>query len=356
MAQAGFSWEDEEPITQPNNFTWDEESGNSQGFLNNLVAQLKAAKGSNPLETAGNVADIFNKGIERAGIPSAARGVLQGTQDIIRGVGNLPHDVASIFGYPNAVPSIPEINLPEVQGVNPNVAKGAEMAGEILGSIPALKGYQAFKSAMEGTPYIRRLPEAIRGLLAGAATGSAISPENRTQGAAIGSIGGALEGLPPFTQRGASKHLRKASELVNQRGVGPLNVPTENIEDLRQFLPATLPYRKLMEEAQGKEYGPLFNLQSDVGKQARDYAKSIFSAAERAHGREGLAARDRLLDEIRSGLIEKGHGDIAELMKKGQNQYRRYSEFKPLRNKAALGTLGAIGLGGGYEWLKHLLK
>ena len=126
------------------------------------------------------------------------------------------------------------------------------------------------------------------------------------------------------------------SELLNRKQV---NISPEIIDDLAQFLPKTTPYRKAIEAAKKGDYKDLFNLQSDVGKHAADYAKSLFSAADRAHGREGLAARQRLLDAIHEDLQAKGHHDISKLLKKGQDEYRRYSKFKPYRN--ALGLAAA---------------
>ncbi len=160
--------------------------------------------------------------------------------------------------------------------------------------------------------------------------------------------GGLIKGGPkalrflgdlPLTKKMAAKSLNKAVNLVGERQIGSLNVPNELIEDTRQFLPQTTPYRKLLENAMSKEYKPLFDLQSDVGHQSRDYIKSLFSAAERAHGREGAASRNRLIDAMRQGLHEQGHGDIADLMKHGQNRYRQYIKYRDIRNKVALSLL-----------------
>lgn len=142
--------------------------------------------------------------------------------------------------------------------------------------------------------------------------------------------------IPHLTRRGASKKLRNARELSRNRNIGPIDVNSDIIEDTAQFLPKTSPYKNELENAHYGDYDALFNLQSDLGKHASDYSKSIFSAAERAHGRAGLATRNRLLDEIHAGLKAQGHNDISDLLKQGQNEYRRYMKFKPYRN--ALGV------------------
>lgn len=111
-----------------------------------------------------------------------------------------------------------------------------------------------------------------------------------------------------------------------------VNIPHELIEDAAQFLPKTTPYKNLLKDAQSGDYNSLFRLQSDLGSHASDYAKSLFSAAERAHGRAGMATRKELLKEIHNALKANGHEDVSELLRKGQEEYRRYAKFKPYRN------------------------
>jgi hypothetical protein len=157
-------------------------------------------------------------------------------------------------------------------------------------------------------------------------------------------IGGVrlMEGMPHLTNRGATRNLNTARELANGRNIGNLNVDPALIEDARQFLPNTLPYRNTYDAAQGGDYNNLFRLQSDVGQNASDYAKSLFSAAERSHGRAGLGARNRLLDAIHENLRSQGHEDISDLLRQGQNDYRRYRAFRPYRNILAATALGSV--------------
>lgn len=148
-----------------------------------------------------------------------------------------------------------------------------------------------------------------------------------------------LKAVPHLTRRGASKTLSQAKKLASERNINILNVNPELIEDARQFLPNTLPNRNAVEAAKYGDYKSLFDLQSDVGKNAGSYAKSWFSAAERAHGKEGLAARNRLLDSIHENLQSQGHDDISKLLRQGQNEYRRYMKIKPYRNALATAAL-----------------
>ncbi len=152
-----------------------------------------------------------------------------------------------------------------------------------------------------------------------------------------------LKILPHLTAKGASKNIVKARQLGKTRNMGPLDVNPDLVEDTRQFLPNTTPYRNLIDEAGYGDYNRLFSLQSDLGKHAGGMAKDWFSKANRAHGRAGLEVRGNILNEMKNSMRQQGHGDIADLLTKGQDEYRRYMKFKPYRN--ALGVAaGAYAL------------
>lgn len=154
---------------------------------------------------------------------------------------------------------------------------------------------------------------------------------------------GALDfGLPLVSRHFAAAPLRQASRMAAERNIGPLNISPELIEDARQFLPNTAPYRNMIEEAMGGDYDALFRLQSDLGKHSREYARNPFSAAERAHGRAGHVVRQDLLGAKAEELGRMGHQDIADTQRFGQQQYRRYMQARPyVRGAATLGG-GAI--------------
>ncbi len=141
-----------------------------------------------------------------------------------------------------------------------------------------------------------------------------------------------LSAMPHLTQHGATRKLNRAQRLAEERNIGQMNVNPQLVQDARQFLPNTLPYRNNLTTAGTGDYNSLFRLQSDLGQHASDYAKSLFSAAERQHGRAGLEARARLLDEMHGNLQTQGHHDISNLLREGQNDYRRYIRFRPIRN------------------------
>lgn len=151
-----------------------------------------------------------------------------------------------------------------------------------------------------------------------------------------------LKLLPHLTRRGASKTLVKAREMGKTKNIAPLDVNPDLIEDTRQFLPNTTPYRNLIDEAGYGDYNRLFDLQSDLGKHAGGLSKDWFSKANRAHGRAGLQVRGNILNEMKQSLKQSGHEDIANLLTKGQDEYRRYMKFKPYRN--ALGVAAGAAM------------
>lgn len=253
------------------------------------------------------------------------RDVLVGLTHAGRNLHNLPHDIASgidyvgsgigrAFGakeFQNGQSShladyLPydETNYADVLGqkgpgttVDNIIQKGTEFAPDVIGGINALRG---------------------------------------------------LKLLPHMTRRGASKSLAKARQLGKSKNIAPLEVNPDLIEDTRQFFPNTTPYRNLIDEAGYGDYSRLFDLQSDLGKHAGGLSKDWFSKANRAHGKAGLQVRGNILNEMKQSLRQQGHKDIADLLTKGQDEYRRYMKFKPYRN-----VLGAAA--GAYALPKNVL-
>lgn len=151
-----------------------------------------------------------------------------------------------------------------------------------------------------------------------------------------------LKLLPHLTRKGASKSLAKARAMGKSKNIAPLEVNPDLIEDTRQFFPNTTPYRNLIDEAGYGDYNRLFDLQSDLGKHAGGLSKDWFSKANRAHGKAGLQVRGNILNEMKQSLRQQGHEDIANLLTKGQDEYRRYMKFKPYRN--ALGVAAGAAM------------
>lgn len=257
------------------------------------------------IEKSAPYIEHFNRAVQGTGLPNLSKGFFVGSDKLLRMLMNAtPTGIAPPVNVPS--PGWEEKQIPEV---NPKIQRGAEILGETL---PDLASFET------GKPALTHLGHAFKDL--------------------------------PLTQKMASRSLREAKGLAENREIGSLDVPDELIQDLKQFLPETTPYKKLLERAMNKDYQSLFDLQSDVGKHSRDYIKSLFSAAERAHGREGAAARNRLLDAMREHLSSTGNLDIAELMKHGQNRYRQYMKLRPYRNAALAAPLA------GTPAYKHIKK
>lgn len=146
-------------------------------------------------------------------------------------------------------------------------------------------------------------------------------------------IGGNALGkaMPHLTKRGATKKLRKGEKLASEREIGTLNVDPELIKDAQQFLPNILRNRETLDASHAGDYNSLFKLQSDVGKvsQARmGKIRSLFAPESAIKGEAGLESRRNLLKAIHENLQSQGHHDISDLLKQGQNDYRRYMNFR----------------------------
>jgi len=248
------------------------------------------------------------------------RDVLTGLTHAGRNLHNLPHDIAS----------------------------GADYIGSGIGRALGAKEFQNGQSS-HLADYLPYDPQSYADVFG--QKGQGTTADNLIQKGvefAPDVIGGlnalrSLKLLPHLTRKGASKNIVKARESGKSRNMGPLDVNPELIEDTRQFLPNTTPYRNLIDDAGYGDYNKLFSLQSDLGKHAGGMSKDWFSKANRAHGRAGLEVRGNILNEMKNSMRQQGHGDIADLLTKGQDEYRRYMKFKPYRN-ALMATGAAYSL------------
>lgn len=240
------------------------------------------------------------------------RDVLIGLTHAGRNLHNLPHDLVQVFEH------------------------GTEGFGKIFDKLPGPK-----MNSNRGRPISSYLPYDEQNYAEvwgqkgkGTTLDNVIQKGTEYAPDVIGGVN-ALRGLkifPHLTRKGASKNIVKAREMGKARNISPLEVNPDLIEDTRQFLPNTTPYRNLIDEAGYGDYNRLFSLQSDLGKHAGGMSKDWFSKANRAHGRAGLEVRSNILKEMKQSLQKEGHGDIADLLTKGQDEYRRYMKFKPYRN------------------------
>ncbi len=163
-----------------------------------LAEKLQGSKG---LSKAGDIAGHFNKIVEGTGLPSAAKGFLGTGIEMGRGLANLIPGV-----------NVPKQEMPELN-VNPYVKDIGETVGSLGMGLPAYKGYQAAKKGIEAIPHAGKIPELLRNLIAGGATGAAISPEHRGMGASIGS---AAE-LAPAAWQGTKNFFKSMNPLAAEK-------------------------------------------------------------------------------------------------------------------------------------------
>jgi hypothetical protein len=260
--------------------------------------------------------DLFAQGNpQESALKKLPRNIVTGLTHAGRELHNLPHDIAQLSDTVGS--KIGRVlGAPELQENNSDLASYFPYDTQNYANVWGQKG--------QGTPVDNMIQKGIE-----------IAPDVIGGFNALRSLGL----LPHLTQKGASKSLRKAREIGKQKNIAPLEVNPDLIEDTKQFFPNTTPYRNLVEEAGYGDYGRLFDLQSDLGKHAGSLSKDWFSKANRAHGKAGLQVRGNILNEMKQSLKQQGHGEIADLITKGQDEYRKYKKFKPYRN--AIGVAGA---------------
>lgn len=305
---------------------WKVVGNDNKSHLKGSIPQNEESIGFNPSEwkVAPTLSDEDRRKSENESfiekIPrNITAGLAQGGHELI----NTPHDVVKTLEQHGAswIPKL--LNLPNNIGL-PII----DEKNSLSQYIPHQQEYNFAKllgQKGEGTPADRAvqntahyLPEALMGI-------------NALRGA-----------LPHLTQRGAAANLQRARQLGIDRGMDALDVNPQLVEDMRQYLPAnTLPYRNLMDEAHTGNYQNLFDLQSTAGKHAGALAKTWFDPAKGNFGRAGLDARRDLINDMHRALLDKGQGDVSDLLRQGQEDYRRYMAFKPYRNA----ILGAIATG-----------
>ena len=158
--------------------------------------------------------------------------------------------------------------------------------------------------------------------------------------------------LAPLTQKMAARQLKKAEKLVKKRGVNLGEIDPALVEQSLPFLPKTHATREMIKGAQEGGYESGFGMQSQVGKHERDLRKSSL-AAERLLAPEARDLKKAILEDMQTKLKDAGHHDIAEMLKGGLNDYRKYikirDEVYPVLRKLGVPASGAALLKLVYE-------
>jgi len=292
----------------------------------------------NWLDKFGRAAGKFNKFIKGTHLPDLAGGFLQGAGDIGASLGNV---VAKPLGY-----NIPHPNLGQYIDQNSLPAKFAFGAGELGAQIPAFASGAGALSKVskigENAPLFARM---LQGAVSGAALGENKEGGGRLSSAALGSVTapGVISDFP-ITRKFASKHLNQAKNIIQNRGVKDINVPSHLLEEAKSFLPANKATDNLLAEAASGNYNPLFTLQSDLARSARELLKG--RGADRLMGFQANSLRQNLINSIKDSLNKSGHQDISKLLEKGQKKYRQYigiekNIYRPLKKVGVPLSIGS---------------
>lgn len=285
-------------------------------------------------------------------------GLLQGGGDVGASIGNFPADIYEHFTGKQPY-HIPHPNLKQYYPEG-TAGKIGSTLGEGIGqlAIPGTGTLKAVKAV--NNPIVK----ALMGMGVGGLTNAAANEGDRigsgVTGAALGGAGSAAGSIAkgisevPWTKGMASKSLKIAEQLAGKRGIDNIQIPKDIFAESKDFLPKNLPNKKLLDAAKTGDYKKLFTLQSDLGKISRELQKSS-SGAERLHGFQASDLRERLLDSMKEHLSSQGHEDIADLLTKGQKKYAQHMKYvHPMTKDLPKKALSAVGLGTGYEFLKHM--
>lgn len=258
------------------------------------------------------------------------RNILIGLAHAGRNLSNLPHDL--VQGFEHATAGFNTSPMGQVAGlVQPQRTPFSEY-------LP--NDTRDFNEAFGGDKESRTLMDK---LIQG---GVEHSPE------IFGGLGLAARGLRslPITQTGAARKLKEAERLLGVRKVANVPLTNQSIDEAAAFLPKTHASRELLKAAEKGEYKPSFGLQSQIGKHERDLSRSPL-ASERLLAPQARELKQRILSEIEMGLRGLGQDDVADLLKGGLNDYRKYMKFrediKPYVKRLGIPTsiIAALGVG-----------
>ncbi len=154
----------------------------------------------------------------------------------------------------------------------------------------------------------------------------------------------------PITKSAGTRQLKEAERLVGELGVPNIPINVHDLFEAEQYLPKTLSSREMLSAASKGEYKPSFALQSQLGHHERNLAKSPL-ASERLISPEVSDLRQNIISQMDTGLRSHGYHDIADMLKGGINDYRKYIKFKnavtPVLKKVGIPAtaLGIVSFG-----------
>lgn len=325
-----------------------------------LLADFEPIQGKKEAPSRGFVGNLMD--YEKA----LGLGLTQGAGDVGASLANFPSSIYEKItgkeGY--------HVPHPSLQKYYPEGVLGSlgSTIGENIGSLAAPGGitYKALK--LFNNPLARAVAGGVTGGLSGAASNEDARGTTGALGAALGAgsplassilrgLGTALpvtKGIAyaPYVkkakymqQHGLGKdfyispeHLDEAERLMHSEG---MNIPKEAIEH-------TLPL------ARAGEHDAIHAVQSTLKSLGRDLSRKGGVEGRLGEKMHGLA--EKIMGDMNEQLELMGHGKAVELENLGKKRTARYYKQQPLKNMALKGVGGALGLGSGYEFIKHLLN
>ncbi len=284
----------------------DEPVTNNDGFFSKLLNEIKSTKGRNALETAGNVAGVFNRGVERTGLPHLARGMFVGGEDLIRGVGNL----------------IPGVNIPSAglgrtpigNGQDNDWQKAMGLGGEALALLnPGNEIFQSGRAALQG---IKKLPNYAKNLLSGSAAGAVLSPDNRTGGATVGAVASSLPEIGKLGKK-AYKAIQRPYDLLRQS--------ERQLSDLNR--------------AKQRSATSVRRAEQNIGRHLNEQNESLLSEEEKVKSNLSNKYPISPKSETRAELVDQHEQSVKALNDEFNQRYGGFSKEhggKPIKNTVPL--------------------
>jgi len=323
-----------------------------------LLAEYEEPKSPSSKGFLGNYAD-YAKG--------AGLGIGQGLGDALASMANFPGDIYSHFSGKESPYHVPH---PALQQYYPEGTWGniGSTLGNFEGQVIAPGGvaFKALKAV--NNPLAKALMGASAGGLVGSATNEGDRLGSGIAGAALGT-GGALANsilkgfanIAPLTKKIASSPYAKKAAYLEKHGIGnDLKVTPEYLDDAERILrnhPSDIPAEAvddIIPLARAGEHDAIHAVQSSIKSLGRDLSKQGGVAGRLGEKYHSLA--EKIMGDVNNQLKESGHKEAVRLEEIGKKRTARYYKQQPMRKMAAKGAAHAAGLGGGYEFLKYLLK
>lgn len=291
-------------------------------------------------------------------------GLAQGGGDVLASIGNFPADIYKHFTgtEPYHIPH------PSLQQYYPEGTVGdiGSKVGETIGNVAGPGGI-AFKALRA---FNNPLAKALMGGAAGGIANAASNENDRLgagiTGAALGSAGPlastimrGLGNVTPLTKGIAFSPYIKKAEYMQKHGLGSdLYVKPQYLHEAKRLMETMGVPEEAIEQSLPKahagEHDAIHAVQSTLKSLGRELSSKGGVEGKLGEKFHGLA--EKIMGDVNDQMKIMGHGKAVQLENQGKKRTARYYKQAPLRKLAAKTGVGALGLGSGYEALKHILR